>query len=124
MTSKSLQFSDFANQSDLNNFEDIKDLYVRLALPYVPRILHLIDQNPYSSTYGCFDRAYWHYRTMDFPCGMSQEMVLLLALVYAKEYPGNPFYHVSRIRELSVAAINFTMVLAMIIFLTKEQWEH
>ena len=109
MTLNSLQFSDFANQSDLNNFKDIKDLYVRLALPYVPRILHLIDQNPYSSTYGCFDRAYWHYRTMDFPCGMSQEMVLLLALVYAKDYPGNPFYHVSRIRELSVAAINFTM---------------
>jgi hypothetical protein len=46
-----------------------------------------VDRNPYSATFGCFDRQYWHYRTMDFPCGMSQEFALPLALVYAREYP-------------------------------------
>ena len=69
----------------------MRDRYVELALPYIPRLLHLVDQNPYSQTYGCMDRAFWHYRTMDFPCGMSQEMVLPLALVYANEYPGNHY---------------------------------
>ena len=69
--------------------------------------MHLIDQNPYSNTYGCFDRAFWHYRTMDFPCGMSQEMVLPLALVYAREYPGNKYYQTERLKELSEAAIRY-----------------
>jgi hypothetical protein len=104
-----LQFSDYASSLDLNQFESHKDLYLKLALPYVPRILHLLDQNPYSPNYGCFDRAFWHYRTMDFPCGMSQEMVLLLALVYKNEYKANPFYQVSRIKELAEASIRFML---------------
>ena len=104
-----LQFADYASSHDLNQFKSHKDLYLKLALPYVPRILHLVDQNPYSPNYGCFDRAFWHYRTMDFPCGMSQEMVLLLALVYKNEYKGNPFYQVSRIKELAEASIRFML---------------
>lgn len=76
-----------------------RDRYAALALPYIPRLLHLIDRNPLSPTYGCFDRAYWHYRTMDFPCGMSQEFVLPLALVYARDYPDNTFRGVARVRE-------------------------
>jgi hypothetical protein len=100
-------FSDHASLIDLQDMDSPKDLYTRLALPYVPRILHLLDQNQYSPSYGSFDRAFWHYRTMDFPCGMSQEMVLLLALVYQNPYPGNSFHKVSRIRELCEAAISF-----------------
>ena len=92
---------------DVEHFDSTQALYSRLALPYVPRILHLMDQNPYSPNYGCFDRAFWHYSTMDFPCGMSQEMVLLLALVYKNSYPGNSFHQVCRIKELSEAAIKF-----------------
>ncbi len=84
-----------------------RDIYTRLALPYIPRLLHLIDRNPFSRTFGCFDRAFWHYRTMDFPCGMSQEFVLPLALVYAKDYPGNPFRGVERIRELAEGAVRY-----------------
>ncbi|MBT4224496.1 MAG: hypothetical protein HOD72_08550 [Opitutae bacterium] len=85
----------------------VRDRYVELALPYIPRLLHLVDQNPYSKTYGCLDRAFWHYRTMDFPCGMSQEMVLPLALVYAKEYPGNRYQGVERMREIAEAAVRY-----------------
>ena len=85
----------------------MKEKYLNLAHPYIPRLLHLIDQNPYSPTYGCFDRAFWHYRTMDFPCGMSQEMVLPLALAYAREYPGNKYYQTVRLKELTEAAIRY-----------------
>lgn len=85
----------------------MRNLYTSTALPYIPRILHLIDQNPYSPTYGCFDRAFWHYRTMDFPCGMSQEMVLPIALSFARKYPGNKYYQTERLRELSEAAIRY-----------------
>ena len=85
----------------------MKNKYINTALPYIPRLLHLIDQNPYSPTYGCFDRAFWHYRTMDFPCGMSQEMVLPLALAFARQYPGNKYYQTERLKELSEAAIRY-----------------
>lgn len=100
-------FSDHSSIVDQKNLSETRDIYARLALPYVPRILHLLDQNQYSPSYGSFDRAFWHYRTMDFPCGMSQEMVLLLALVYQNPYPGNSFHMVPRIRELCEAAISF-----------------
>ena len=60
-----ISFSDFANYD--KDEGDTRKRYLHLALPYVPRILHLLDQNPYSPTYGSFDRSFWHYRTMDFP---------------------------------------------------------
>ncbi|MEM6454935.1 MAG: hypothetical protein AAF772_07555 [Acidobacteriota bacterium] len=87
--------------------DPLRDRYAALALPYIPRLLHLIDKNPYASTYGSFDRAFWHYRTMDFPCGMAQEFVLPLALVYARPYPGNRFHGVARVRELAEAAVRY-----------------
>jgi hypothetical protein len=85
------------------------ELYVKLALSYVPHLVQLVDKNPYSPTYGCFDREYWHYRTLDFPCGMSQEMCLPFALLFAREYPGNKYFEWDRIRELAIAGINFAI---------------
>lgn len=77
------------------------------ALSYLPKIIELLDRNPFSKTYGCFDRSFWHYRTADFPSGMYQEYVLPLALVYQNEFPGNPFYQEPRIREWVIAGIDF-----------------
>ena len=85
----------------------MRERYISEALPYIPRLLQLIDRNPYSPTYGCFDRSYWHYRTMDFPCGMYQEFVLPLTLCFLNDYPGNKFYQKERLRELSIAAIRY-----------------
>ena len=85
----------------------MRERYIKEALPYIPRLLQLIDRNPYSPTYGCFDRSYWHYRTMDFPCGMYQEFVLPLTLCFINNYPGNRFYQKERLRELSIAAIRY-----------------
>src|SRR5690606_30437258 len=57
---------------------------------------------------GSFDRSYWHYRTMDFPCGMSQEMVLPLALAHAWDLPGGEaFRGRERLRELVLGAMRF-----------------
>lgn len=84
-----------------------KELYVQEALGYVPKILELMDRNPVSRTYGCFDRAFWHYRTADFPSGMYGELVLPLALVYRYPFPENQFFQQERIRKLVVAGIDF-----------------
>lgn len=77
------------------------------ALAYIPKLFALIDRNPYSCTYGSFDRAYWHYRTMDFPCGMAQEFCLPLALVYRHDFPDNPYRGKERVRQLALAAVDF-----------------
>jgi hypothetical protein len=47
---------------------------------------------------------------MDFPCGMSQEFALPLALAYANDYPTNPYYQVERVRELAEAAVKYVVV--------------
>lgn len=83
--------------------------YTDEALRYLPRLLQMVDRNQYSPTYGSFDRSYWHYRTMDFPCGMYQEFCLPLALAYAQPFPDNPFYQVQRVRELAMAGVEYGM---------------
>ncbi|NET35592.1 MAG: hypothetical protein F6K19_26805 [Cyanothece sp. SIO1E1] len=69
-----------------------RDLLANHALAHIPKLLTLLDRNPHSPTYGCFDRNYWHYKIIDFPSGMAQEFVWPLALAYDTELPGNSFY--------------------------------
>jgi hypothetical protein len=84
-----------------------RDWYAFEALRALPRIILMVDKNPLSSTFGCFDREYWHYRTVDFPCAMSQEFCLVLALAYATPLPNNPYYQNERLKQLSIGAIEF-----------------
>ena len=79
----------------------------RQALAEIPKLLTLLDRTPVSPTYGCFDRSYWHYRIMDFPCGMSQEFVLPLALVWSLDLPDNPYRGSAALREWIEAGIRF-----------------
>lgn len=84
-----------------------RDAYVRESLPLVATMLQLLDRDPISPTAGCFDRQYWHYRTMDFPCGMSQEFVLPLALAWRHPFPDNPYHRQDRVREWTLSGIDF-----------------
>ncbi|HEY3233413.1 MAG TPA: hypothetical protein VGJ84_01775, partial [Polyangiaceae bacterium] len=84
-----------------------RDWYSFEAIRALPRILLMVDKNSFSQSYGCFDREYWHYRTVDFPCGMSQEFCLPLALATTTAFPHNPYYRSPRLRELVVAAVEF-----------------
>lgn len=84
-----------------------RDLMARHALAEIPKILTLLDRTPVSRTYGCFDRLYWHYRMIDFPCGMSQEFVYPLALAWSLDIPGNPYFQSPAIRDFVEAGIRF-----------------
>ncbi len=84
---------------------DTRNLYAAEGLRYVPQVLTMLDQNPLSATYGCGDRQYWLYKSIDFPCGMYGEFALPLALVYAHPFPGNQYYGKSKIKDLSLAVI-------------------
>lgn len=84
-----------------------KNLFFEKALSQLPKILTLLDRNPHSPTYGCFDRNFWHYKIIDFPSGMAQEFVLPLALAYDLELENNPYYKSPRIKEFAEAGIGF-----------------
>jgi len=83
------------------------ECYAWHGLRWVPRLLSLVDRNPLNPTYGCFDRQYWHYRTADFPCGMSQEFCLPLALAYGLRLPNNRWLGRERLKELALAGVDF-----------------
>lgn len=85
----------------------MKDLFAREALAQIPKILTLLDRNPHSPTYGCFDRNFWHYKIIDFPSGMSQEFVLPLALAYSTAIENNSFYHQPALKQWVEAGIHY-----------------
>lgn len=82
-----------------------RDLFAREALAQIPKILTLLDRNPHSPTYGCFDRNFWHYKIIDFPSGMAQEFVWPLALAYETNITDNPYYKQPMLREWVEAGI-------------------
>ncbi|MBE9076455.1 hypothetical protein IQ241_03950 [Romeria aff. gracilis LEGE 07310] len=82
-----------------------RDLFAQAALDQIPKILTLLDRNPHSPTYGCFDRNFWQYKIIDFPSGMSQEFVWPLALVYSLPLPNNLYYQQPTIRDWVLAGI-------------------
>jgi hypothetical protein len=86
---------------------DAGDWYAHRFVAEVPRALTLLDRDPTSPTYGCFDRNHWHYRVQDFPSGMYQEYALALALAHAQDLPGNRWRGEPRLREWAVAGARF-----------------
>lgn len=85
------------------------DRLAHRALEHIPTLLTLQDRNPHSPTFGCFDRNFWHYRIIDFPSGMAQEMVWPLALASELEIPSNPYVGSDALRRWAEAGIAFGM---------------
>src|SRR3954471_11507096 len=86
---------------------DRRSLYLEHALSQLPRILSLQDRNPFSPTYGSVNRLYWLDKTHDFPDAMAQFAVQALALVYANDFPNNPYYRQPKIAEWIIAGLDY-----------------
>ena len=84
-----------------------KIFYAQKALNQVPRLLGNLDRNTFSPTYGCFHRDYWLDKTSDFPDAVRQFGVHALALVYKHQMPGNIYYGKTKIRDWTIAAMDF-----------------
>jgi hypothetical protein len=84
-----------------------RELYSKVVIEEVPRLLSLLDRDEESITYGCFDRWYWQYKVIDFPCARFQEACLTLSLLYKNEYPGNLYRHNKKIRDWAFASMEF-----------------
>ena len=83
------------------------EIYKEIVLGEVPRIISLCDRDVNSATGGCFDRNYWHYKQIDFPNARLQEGMLLLALLYLKEFPGNIYFGNENVRKWAIEALEF-----------------
>lgn len=83
------------------------EIYLNTTLNQIPRLISLLNRNPLSSTYGCFDRSFWHYNTSDFACARSQEAVLTLALLYKISHAQNLYYKNSLILDWINAGLLF-----------------
>jgi hypothetical protein len=85
----------------------LSDLYLKPVLDNAPRLLGLLNRNVSSSSYGSFDREYWHYNTVDFSCARKQEAVLTLTLLYSIKHDNNRYYQNSEILDYIRAALSF-----------------
>jgi hypothetical protein len=87
--------------------EELRDIYALKAVTQIPRILSLEDRNPFSKTYGCFDRRFWLDKAVDFPTALAQFAVHSLALVYTHRFPQSIYYRQPKIRDWCIAGMDY-----------------
>lgn len=85
----------------------MKRLYSDTIINQTPRLLSLLDRNPYSVTYGCFDRSFWHNKLTDFPSARFQEACLTLVLLYKHSFKNNPYYQNLKLKTWALASLDF-----------------
>lgn len=83
------------------------NIYLKIILEEIPRLLGLLDKNPASPTYGCFDRNFWHYNVTDFPCARFQEATLTLTYLYLLENEDNLYYNYENLLNWINAGVEF-----------------
>ncbi|OYT54284.1 MAG: hypothetical protein B6U72_03070 [Candidatus Altiarchaeales archaeon ex4484_2] len=88
-----------------------KEAYLTEVLRETPRLISQLNRNPISENYGCFDRQYWQYTLIDFPCARMQEAVLTLALLYKIKHRDNPYHTKKIICSWVNAALDYWLVM-------------
>lgn len=91
----------------VQGLEHLQSVLTERLLRGARRALALLDKNPLSASYGCFDRKYWQYKIIDFPSGMQQELVMPLAWAWVTDVQGNPYFQNRRVEEYIRAAFRF-----------------
>lgn len=82
-------------------------VYLRRALDQVNRLVSRCNREPFSSTYGSFDRTHWGWKFTDFPGARFQEAAYALAWLYRTNAPGNPLFAHPDSLEWTRAAIAY-----------------
>jgi hypothetical protein len=75
------------------------------------RLASLLNRNPASKTYGCFDRSFWLHRKTDFATSTAQLSTSTLAHFYKTPFEGNLFYQQPTTLHWICAAVRFTLEL-------------
>lgn len=86
----------------------MNNIFTEYTLKHTTKVLSLIDKGEFSPTFGCFDRNYWHYKTVtDYPSATYQQLSLFLAHLYSSEFEGNTYYQQEELLKLCLASIDF-----------------
>jgi hypothetical protein len=84
------------------------NLLAKYALSFSRRVLSLLDKNSFSPTYGCFDRNFWHYKTVtDYPSATYQQLALYLTYLYTYKTEHNTYYKQPELLGLILASIDY-----------------
>lgn len=85
-----------------------RDLYRARIVESLPLVLSHLDREPFSPTYGSFDRFHWAWGASDISNADLQRLIVPLSFSYRHHAPGNRHYRDPRIREWIDAALLFT----------------
>ena len=82
--------------------------FSNIAFQSTQRALNLMDRNPFSKSFGCFDRYYWHFKMKDFPSASYQMGVEFLARLWKDSHKDNSFYKQNCFLEWIKASFEYT----------------
>jgi hypothetical protein len=80
-------------------------LYLEAVFAQVPRVLSCQDRDPYSPSYGCFDRHRWGWKLTDYADATLQRLVEPLAVLWGR--PGTPYSGEPALLEWIAAGMDF-----------------
>jgi hypothetical protein len=83
-------------------------IYAPAAIAQVPRLLSMLDREPDSLGYGCFDREFWGWKFRDYPITMLQAAMHPLALLWRCSLPNNRYHGNPALLDWIGAAIDYT----------------
>jgi len=83
-------------------------LYQSRILESLPQVLSHLDREPFSPTYGSFDRFHWAWSATDVSNSDFQRLTVPLAFIYTRSAPDNRHYRAASFREWVEAAVLFT----------------
>jgi hypothetical protein len=84
-----------------------KEIYRNALLSGVRRVLNELDRDPFSSTYGSFDREYWAWATKDFSNIDLQRAVYPLTTLYLNRFDGNIWFAQEKVKEWILAGVRY-----------------
>ncbi len=82
-------------------------IYQKYIIGEATRLLSFLDRDPYSLTYGCFDRLHWAWGACDIANADLQKFTLPLAYLYQLKNPDNLYYNNANLLNWIEAAILF-----------------
>ncbi len=83
------------------------DSYRDTIIDEIPRLLSYLDREPFSKTYGSFDRFHWAWNAIEFSNADLQKFSLPLTFAYQLDEPDNPFFRDERLLTWIEAAVLF-----------------
>ena len=82
-------------------------IYLQQSTNYIPRLLSWQDREPFSASYGCFDRTFWCWKFTDFAGARFQEGVYALSYLYRHPFENNRFHEHPQVLKWILAGMRF-----------------